>query len=178
MNLRQRTFYDNYGIFISKEAMEDIQNWNDATQNQEKWDLRFLELAKFISGWSKDPSTKIGAVIVDKDKRSVVSLGYNGFAKGVVDSDERLNNRDLKYKIVCHGEMNAILFAKRDLTGCTLYTYPFGCCSNCSSYVIQTGISRVVFPSTDNIRWKESIDLSKKIFEESGVIWQEISEKV
>jgi dCMP deaminase len=140
----------------------------------DKWDIRFLKLAKFISGWSRDPSTKVGAVIVDKNKRSVVSVGYNGFARGVVDSEERLNNRDLKYKLVCHGEMNAILFAKRDLSKCTLYTYPFGPCSNCASYVIQTGISRVVFPKTDNPRWIESINLSKQILSEAEVIFDEI----
>ncbi len=140
----------------------------------EKWDRRFLELAKYISSYSKDPSTKVGAVIVDKDGRSIVSTGYNGFAKGVKDTAERLNNRDIKYKIVCHAEMNAILFAKRDLTGCILYTYPFGCCSSCASYIIQTGISRVVFPKTDNPRWTESIALSKKIWDESGLFWQEL----
>lgn len=139
-----------------------------------KWDQRFLELAKFISGWSKDPSTKVGAVIVDTDGRSIVSTGYNGFAKGVKDSDERLNDRELKYKMVCHGEMNAILFSKRDLTGCTLYTYPFGCCSSCASYVVQTGIKRVVFPKTTNERWLESINLSKKIFDEGKVVWNEL----
>jgi dCMP deaminase len=141
---------------------------------QEKWDIRFIELAKYISTYSKDPSTKIGAVIVDKDGRSIVSTGYNGFAKGVIDSQERLTNRDIKYKIVCHGEMNAILFAKRDLTDCTLYTWPFGPCSNCGSYIIQTGIKRVVFPKTTNERWIDSINLSKKIFEESGVKFNEI----
>lgn len=142
-------------------------------EHQKKWDLRFLELAKFISAWSKDPSTKVGAVIVDKNN-SIISTGYNGFAIGVKDSEERLNNRDIKYKMVCHGEMNAILFAKRDLSGCTLYTYPFGCCSNCASYVIQTGISRVVFPKTTNERWLESINLSKKIWGEAGVFFEEI----
>jgi dCMP deaminase len=146
--------------------------WTDSKKL--KWDLRFLELAKFISQWSLDPSTKVGAVIVDKDKRAIVSVGYNGFAKGVIDSDERLNNRDLKYKLVCHGEMNAILFAKRDLTNCTLYTYPFACCSNCASYVIQTGISRVVFPRTSNERWLESINLSKKVWDEAGIFWNEL----
>jgi dCMP deaminase len=142
-------------------------------EKNKKWDLRFLNLALEVSKWSKDPSTKVGAIIVDREDR-IVSVGYNGFAKGVLDSEERLNNRDIKYKLVCHAEMNAILFAKRDLTDCILYTFPFGCCSNCASYVIQTGISRVVFPKTDNPRWTESIALSKQIWDEAGILWDEV----
>ena len=63
-----------------------------------KWDLRFLEMARNAASWSKDPSTKVGAIIVDDDKR-VISVGYNGFPKGVRD-DERLDDRQEKYKII------------------------------------------------------------------------------
>lgn len=73
------------------------------------WDDRFLELATVISSWSKDPSTQVGAVIVDDDNR-VISIGYNGFPKGIKD-DHRLSNRDLKYEMVVHAEANALLFA-------------------------------------------------------------------
>ncbi len=82
----------------------------------EKWDKRFLELAKHVSLWSKDPSTKTGSVIVDQ-KRRVVSGGYNGLPIGVEDLDERLNNREIKYKMIVHCERNALLFANRDLGG-------------------------------------------------------------
>src|ERR1700692_2564953 len=101
---------------------------------QEKWDKRFLELAQFISKWSKDPSTCVGAVIVDKDLR-IVSVGFNGLPKGVEDTEERLNNRDIKIKIVVHAERNAILFARTSLVGCTLYTFPFSSCSVCAGMV-------------------------------------------
>ena len=73
-----------------------------------KWDLRFLEMARNAASWSKDPSTKVGAIIVDDDKR-VISVGYNGFPKGVRD-DERLDDRQEKYKIIVHAERNALLF--------------------------------------------------------------------
>ena len=88
-----------------------------------KWDLRFLEMSELVSSWSKDPSTKVGSVIVDNDRR-VISLGYNGFPKGVADND-RLNDREEKYKIVVHAERNALLFANTDVKNCSIFTYPF-----------------------------------------------------
>jgi dCMP deaminase len=136
-------------------------------RGQEWWDNWFLGLAQYISTASKDPSTKVGAVIVDSDRR-VISVGYNGFAKGVKDTDERLNNRELKYKMIVHGEMNAIIFAERSLQGCTLYTYPFMPCSRCASMVIQAGITRVVAPKSDNPRWIEDFKLSEEMFAEAG----------
>lgn len=133
-----------------------------------KWDLRFLDLAKFISTWSKDPSTKVGAVVTDHENR-VVSIGYNGFPKNISDDDERLDNRDTKYKIIVHGEMNAILFANKSLQFCTLYTHPFMPCPRCASMIIQTGIQRVVSYNSMPDRWKDEFELSKSLFKEAGV---------
>lgn len=138
-----------------------------SSQNYDKWDHRFLDLAEFISNWSKDPSTKVGAVITDNENR-VVSIGYNGFPKNITD-DARLDNRDTKYKIIVHGEMNAILFANKSLEHCTLYTYPFMPCSRCASMIIQTGIQRVVSYNNIPERWKEEFELSKYLFKESSV---------
>jgi dCMP deaminase len=135
------------------------------------WNHRFLELAKFVAQWSKDPSTKTGAVITSPD-RSVVSLGYNGFARGVDDSPERYLDRDLKYKLVVHCERNAILSAKRDLSGFTLYTWPFMSCSICANMVIQSGIKRCVapyIPEDKKVRWKEDMELAEMQFREAGV---------
>ena len=87
------------------------------------WNKWFLGLAEYVSTASKDPSTKVGAVIVD-DERRVVSLGYNGLPRGVDDTEERLNNRDLKYRIIVHAERNSLLFARGSVKGCTIYTYP------------------------------------------------------
>jgi len=110
-----------------------------------EWDYRFLSLARHIPGWSKAPSTKCGAAIVDVSRR-IVSLGYNGFPKGVPDDPALLEDRSQKYARVVHAEMNAILFAQRPLGGCTLYTWPFMSCSQCTPVVIQTGILRCVAP--------------------------------
>src|ERR1700686_4396012 len=96
----------------------------------DKWDRRFLELAKHIASWSKDPSTQTGAVIVDQ-KRRIVSVGFNGLAQGVEDKPERLHNRDLKYNMFVHCERNAIIFATQSLAGCTIYVWPFMSCGEC-----------------------------------------------
>ena len=132
-----------------------------------KWKRRFLELAEFISNWSLDPNTKVGAVISKGNK--IISVGYNGFPKNIKD-DHRLENRDLKNKIVAHAEVNTILHAQKDLTGCTITTYPIPPCSQCATFIITAGISKVVAPLNIPDRWKESISLSIELFKEAGVI--------
>ena len=133
-----------------------------------KWDQRFLNLAKHVSGWSLDPSTKCGAVITRPDY-SVVSIGYNGLPKGVEDTKERLTNRKLKYDMIVHAERNALLFAKQDLTGYTLFTFPFMPCSICAGMAIQAGISRVVSFESDNPRWAKNFMLSESMLLEADV---------
>ncbi len=140
------------------------------------WDTRFLNLAEHISKWSKDPSTKVGAVIVDTNRR-IVSTGYNGFPVGVMDSYDRLTDRDTKYEMIIHAEANAILFAHQRMNGMTLYTTPFQPCSRCASLIIQSGISRVIsyqrfFDSEiekSKNRWADSFKLAKELFDEAGV---------
>ena len=87
------------------------------------WDQRFLEMARLAATWSKDPSSKVGAVITDGKR--IVSLGFNGFPAGIDDDPSIYGHRERKYRRVLHAEQNAISFAKRDLTGCTIYiTHP------------------------------------------------------
>jgi len=128
--------------------------------------MRFLNLAKEVSTWSKDPSTGVGAVIVDKDHR-VVSLGFNGFPRGVKD-DERLNDRELKYEITVHAEANAIIYARHSLVDTTLYSWPIPPCSRCSSLIIQSGINRVVSVEPPE-RWVHTCKLGQEMFKEAGV---------
>jgi dCMP deaminase len=136
------------------------------------WDSRFLELARLVSTWSKDPSTQVGAVIT-RDK-FVVSLGFNGHPKGVIDSAERLEVREVKYRTIIHAEINAILTAKQDLEGCTIYLWPFMPCSQCGAAIVQAGIKRVVAPKSDNDRWAESFKFTTEMFAEAGVELVEI----
>lgn len=142
-----------------------------------KWDRRFLELARHVAAWSKDPSTKTGAAIVD-DRRRVVSLGYNGFPRGVSDDPARYADRSQKYPMVVHCERNAILFAERTLRGCTLYTWPFMSCAPCAGLVIQAGITRCVAPPTPPElleRWAADLELSRRMFAEAGVVLDFVS---
>lgn len=134
------------------------------------WDWRLLGVARYISSFSKDPSTKVGAVIAEPSHR-IVSLGYNGFPRGIADTPERLEDRDLKYKMTLHAEKNAILFAQRNLAGMTLYTWPFMACSACAAMVIQAGIARHVYPPipADKERWREDMALSAEMLHEAGV---------
>ena len=134
-----------------------------------KWELRYLEMAKLVSTWSKDPSTKVGAVIVDSDN-TVISVGFNGLPRRIQDTDQRLNNRDIKLKMIIHAEINAIITAKRPLNGATIYTYPFMSCSQCAGLIIQSGICRHISYKTNNERWKDSFYLALEMFDEARVI--------
>ena len=136
-----------------------------------KWDKRFLKLAEHIASWSKDPSTKCGAVIT-RDKR-IISQGFNGFPEGVNDSIERLTNRELKYKMVIHSEVNAILYANCDLTDCTIYVWPMPPCSRCACQIIQSGIKRIVTiePTSElAVRWGEDMEVASTMYLEAGVM--------
>ena len=134
------------------------------------WHNRFLDLAKHISTWSKDPSTKVGAVIVN-DKKQIVGMGYNGFPRGIEDSKNNLTNRKLKYKMVIHAEENAILNATSSVEGCTIYVWPFMPCSTCAAKLIQVGIKRVVAPETN--RTDHGFQVARDMFNEAGVILRE-----
>lgn len=129
-----------------------------------------LGMAQQVAKLSKDPSTQVGAIIFDS-KRRIVSGGYNGFARGVEDRADRLENRTVKYKLVLHAEKNAILFATAPLAGCTLVsTHP--CCAQCAALIIQSGIERVMWPEVDTsmeARWTEDIGLAMTQFDEAGV---------
>ena len=127
-----------------------------------------LSLAHFVAQGSKDPSTQVGAVIVDNNKR-IVSLGYNGFPNRVKDDEQLYNNREEKYKRIIHGEINAILFANRSLDNCTIYTAPFMPCPKCAGPIIQSGITRVVSYKTNNPRWSEDFCISRELFLDAGI---------
>ena len=139
-------------------------------QRQAKWDLRYLYLAQFVSGWSKDPSTKVGSVIVRPDM-SIAGIGFNGFPRGMEDSAERYADRDEKYARALHAEENAILNARERLEGYTIYNYPLAPCTHCAVQIIQAGIKRVVAPVNDNPRWNDSLARAQSYFAECGVVF-------
>lgn len=140
-----------------------------------KYDHRYLELAKFFSTWSKDPSSQIGAVAIGS-KGQVLAQGYNGFPRKVDESRHRLDDRETKYKYVVHAEMNCIYNASYNgakLDGATMYVYGLPVCHECAKAIIQVGITRVVVPIQDlPERWKESTELTMTMFEEAGVEYE------
>ena len=141
----------------------------DDRRKRMAWDRRFLALARLTAGWSKDPSTKVGAVIVRPDK-TVASVGYNGLPRGVEDTLVRLQDRDTKLDLTVHAEINALAFAKESLQFCTLYVWPLPPCSRCATSIIQHGIHRVVAPEPDiNSQWWTSNFRARDLLLEAGV---------
>lgn len=141
------------------------------------WDKYFITMAYLVSMKSKDPSTRVGAVIVGPD-HAIRSTGFNGFPRGVRDLPERYENRDYKYYACNHAEENAVLHCARigvSAVGCTLYTQWLPC-AYCAKAIIQSGISNIVyhkeFPGNNNdnnIRWQNSMNISKEMMAEAGI---------
>jgi dCMP deaminase len=136
-------------------------------------------MARLVGSWSKDPSTQVGCVVV-RDDKTVASVGFNGFARGVIDVAGRYHMRELKYDLVVHGEPNAIIAAREPLHGYTLYVTPFLPCSNCAALIIQAGIKRVVIPQPTPEdrerleRWAESMRRTCLQFDEAGVLLDQV----
>jgi dCMP deaminase len=136
-----------------------------------KWIARFGDLAKEVASWSKDNSSQVGAVIVRPD-RTVASVGFNGFPRGVEDSSFLIENRDAKLLRTIHAELNAILAAKEPLVGYSLFVWPFQPCAQCAAAIIQSGIKEVYCPYNDHLaheRWSESFKAALQMFDEAGV---------
>jgi dCMP deaminase len=146
------------------------------TPEEEKWHLRFMQLAQQVATWSKDPSTTVGCVLV-KDKK-VVSLGYNGFPKNISDDLNRLYKREEKYEITVHAEVNAVTTAALhgvSTEGCTAYV-TFNPCSRCAAVLINAGIQSVFVNGSVEIptRWLDNFILASKLLAEAGVSYNTI----
>lgn len=144
------------------------------------WNQRYLNIAKQIASWSKDPSTKVGAVIVG-DKNQIISQGYNGFPRGFKDSLDRLYNRETKYKFTIHAEANALynaLYNGVSVNGTSIYVHGLPVCVECAKAIIQSGIKRVVYDSLPKENWKQSNEDALKLFSEAGVdvVYEELEE--
>jgi dCMP deaminase len=139
----------------------------------EKWAGRVLGMAKKVASWSKDNSTKVGAVITTPDG-SPVSWGFNGPPMGIDDDVPERQERPLKYKWVCHAERNAMDLASRaDLTGCVMFV-TFSPCSECAKSIIQRKIAKVVVDEEFTAekmpeRWQEDMKVAVEMLEEAGV---------
>lgn len=137
------------------------------------WDEYFMKTVYLVASKSKDPRTKIGAVLV-RDNR-IIATGYNGFPIGVLDSEERYNDRPTKYKFVVHAEANSILscaYAGISSKDASLYTQGFPCC-DCMKSIIQGGVKSVIihkqWPDMDSQAWSESCKISEEMSIENGI---------
>ena len=144
--------------------------------DEHRWHGRFIKLAHEVAEWSKDPSTKVGCVLV-KNKR-VISTGYNGFPKGISDSFDRLMDREQKYEMTVHAEINAITTAALHgvSTEGSIAYITFNPCSRCAAVLINAGIDSIYVSTANDIptRWLENFILASKMLAEAGVEYQTI----
>jgi len=156
---------------VKNSPMPSTTTENTWNPHLTKWDHRFIKVAQEVQSWSKDPSTKCGCVLV-KDRR-ILSTGYNGLPASLSDSLERYQNREFKLASIIHAEKNALFNAAKNGTntdGSTAYiTWPP--CSQCTSALLQAGISKVVCPnpSTGPERWIENFMLANDLLHEAGI---------
>ena len=147
-----------------------------------KWYKRYLRLAAEVATWSKDPNTQVGAVVVGS-KGQILSQGYNGFPRGISDSNKRLNDRDIKLSFIVHAEMNAIYnatYSGVSLDGSTIFIHGLPACSECAKGIIQVGIKRVIVSKQcieNKPHWNDSWNKSKAMFAEAGIAVFVIDEK-
>lgn len=166
--------YDDFLLESTKEKpMKKFETLEDLREL--KWHRRFVEVAALVSSWSKDRSTKVGAVVV-VDRR-IVATGFNGFPMGCDDNVEARHARPEKYLWFEHAERNCVYQAARiglSLNGATLYlNYAPMPCADCSRAVIQAGIKRIVtgpefFPGLKE-KWAEHFRVSTEMLREAGV---------
>lgn len=141
-----------------------------------KWDNRYLNLAREVSTWSKDPSTQVGAVAIG-EMGQVLAQGYNGFPRGVNDSPERYNDKEVKYRYVVHAEMNCIYnatFTGASLNNATMYVWGLPVCNECAKGLAQVGVKRVVSPKTIvdvPDKWKISAINTVDLLKEVGITY-------
>lgn len=141
------------------------------------WHRRFIQMAGLIAQWSKDPSTKVGAILVNPETRTVVATGYNGLPRGVEDRSERMDVRPVKYLWTEHAERNAIFNAARNghaTEGCILYMNFEPCpCADCARALIQAGIVEIVGPDRPfagkGEQWTDNLVVALAMLMEAGV---------
>ena len=158
---------------VMDEIASEVEGAKDPGKHKQRsWDEYFMGMAQYVGTRSKDPSTKVGAVIVGPDNR-VRSTGYNGFPSGVVESSDRTMTRDSRLLYSEHAERNAMYSAAKagvPTDKCTIYVCGLSPCADCGRAIIQCGIRRVVVSdNTMPLRWGDSMIACGKMFEDAGI---------
>jgi dCMP deaminase len=170
-------------VLVDKEFLDEEEG-RDTNGSKRKdylsWDEYFMGIALLSSQRSKDPSTQVGACIVDSENK-IVGIGYNGFPMNC--SDEELpwarhakNVNDTKYPYVVHAEVNAVLNSTKKLTGARIYVALFPC-NECAKVIIQSGIKEVVYLS-DKYSETDSVIASKRMFDMAGVTCKKVKASI
>ena len=149
-------------------------------QDYISWDEYFMGVALLSAKRSKDPSTQVGACIVN-DKNKIVGAGYNGLPMGCDDDDFPWEKQgeflETKYPYICHAELNAILNnIGMDLRGCKIYTALFPC-NECSKAIIQSGITEVIYLS-DKYKGSDIFKASKIMLDKATVKYRKVESKI
>lgn len=148
-------------------------------ENYISWDEYFMGVSLLSGKRSKDPSTQVGACIVNQQNK-IVGVGYNGFPIGCDDDKfpwgKEGDYLDTKYPYVAHAELNAILNGIGDLHGCRIYVALFPC-NECTKAIIQSGINEVVYLS-DKYAKMDSFIAAKKMLDSAGVKYRQVETMV
>lgn len=162
---------DHWSHYESRRA----QTQDPAVERELAWLRRGLDVARLVATWSKDPSTQVGAVLMDSNHR-ILSTGFNGFPRGVGDHPERYADRAIKYPMVVHAEANALIAALgaggAAWSTLIITTAP---CARCVGLAIQAGVSVVAYPAptgderVDREPWKSEAELARTMLEEAGI---------
>lgn len=140
------------------------------------WDEYFMGVALLSAKRSKDPSTQVGACIINQDKK-IVGVGYNGLPNGCNDDEFSWDREgefvNTKYPYVCHAELNAVLNSIKSLKDCIIYVSLFPC-NECAKVIIQSGIKEIVYLS-DKYNGTESDQASKRMLDNAGVKYRKMS---
>ena len=154
--------------------IEEVYGLKLPIEHSQKWDERFLGIARLISTWSKDPSTRVGAIAVNSQRR-ILAQGYNGFPSGAKDDLMLYEDRYTKYSRIVHAESNIIYNAcnfRVGLHGSTVFVFGMYPCPECIKALAQVGMSRIVFQlgwSENQEKWKDDFEISKRILRELGI---------